>query len=125
MPMKIVGWALPPSLLAPLFVVLWVGAVSAQDSKTFDLNLVGGQVEGDPGAIRVSQDDKVLIRWQTDRETEIHLHGYDVKSNLSPGAVTEMDFEAHATGRFPITAHGHHSDAHDEPVLVHVEVYPD
>lgn len=121
--MNFIGRVSSRSLWA-LAVLVFCGTASvAQDSKTFDLNLVGVQVEGDPGAIRVTEDDTVLIRWRADSETEIHLHGYDVKANLKPDAVTEMVFEAYATGRFPITAHIHHGD--EEPVLIHVEVYPD
>lgn len=108
---------------ALIVLAVCASASVAQESRTFDLNLVGVRVEGDPASIRVTEDDTVLIRWRADSETEIHLHGYDVKANLKPDAVTEMVFEAHATGRFPITAHGHHGD--EEPVLIHVEVYPD
>ena len=123
--MTIVRCALARAFLAMMTGLLPLATVYGQENMAFDLNLVGGHVEGDPGSIRVTQDDTVLIRWRADRETEIHLHGYDVKTTLSPDAVTEMAFEAHATGRFPITAHGHHGDGHDEPVLTHVEVYPD
>ncbi len=125
MPMKIMKRANGRAFLGLLFIILGVGGVAAQESKIFDLDLADGQIQGDATSVRVTQDDRVVIRWRSDREIEIHLHGYDLKTTLSPDTVAKMEFEAHATGRFPITAHGHHADSDDEPVLIHLEVYPD
>ena len=113
------------SLGLSLLLIIMAATAVAGETRTFDLRLVDGHVAGEPGSIRVTQNDQVLIRWQADRETEVHLHGYDVKSVLSADGVTEMRIKAHATGRYPITAHGHHGDGHDEPVLIHLEVYPE
>lgn len=124
-PMKIADGTWRRTFLGLLLIMSGVGGVDAQDVQTFDLDLIDGQVQGDISSIRVTQNDRVVIRWRSDREIEIHLHGYDLKAVLSPNTIEELDFEAHATGRFPITAHGHHTDSHDEPVLLHVEVYPD
>jgi hypothetical protein len=57
----------------------------------------------------------------------IHLHGYDIEKEITPGTMTEMTFAARATGRFTVEPHlarepsgGHtHGD-----VLVTIEVYP-
>ncbi len=111
-------------LIGSVFVCL-AAVAHAGETMSFDLSLVDGKVAGDPGSIRVTQNDQVVIRWQADRKTEIHLHGYDVKAVLAAEGVTEMQFHAHATGRYPLTSHGHHGDDHDEPVLIHIEVYPE
>ena len=57
----------------------------------------------------------------------VHLHGYDIEKEITPGAVSEMMFTARATGRFTVEPHlakepagGH---AHGD-VLVTIEVYP-
>lgn len=114
-----------PAVLIGLALALVAPGAGAGETQTFEFTVVDGQVEGDPGSIRVTQNDQVVLRWMSDHETEIHLHGYDVKTVLAADGVTEMSFEAHATGRYPITSHGHHGDGHDEPVLIHVEVYPE
>lgn len=123
-PMKINKRTWWPAFLGLLLIVLSTGVSAAQETKTFDVALVDGQVQDGITSVQVTQGDRLVIRWRTDHETEIHLHGYDLKAVVSPDSVTELGFEAHATGRFPITAHGHGTSGHDEPVLLHVEVYP-
>ena len=93
----------------------------------FDLSIARGRVAANMRLIRVRQGDTVKLRWTTDRPIIVHLHGYDIEAKVEPGAVTEMAFAAHATGRFPIEEHrpnpkGGHS--HGKSPLVRIEVYP-
>ena len=77
--------------------------------------------------VTVKQNDVVKLEWSSDRQMTIHLHGYDIEKQITPGATTEMTFTARATGRFMVEPHlaklpsgGHeHGD-----VLVTIEVYP-
>ena len=94
---------------------------------TYALTIVNGHVPDNMRLIRVKQDDVVKLEWSTDKPMTVHLHGYDIEQELKPGAVTQMTFTAHATGRFTIEPHigktpsgGH---AHGD-VLVTIEVYP-
>ena len=94
---------------------------------TFALRIVKGRVPADKRLIRVKQGDVVKLQWNTDRRVAIHLHGYDIEKDITPGVVTDMTFIARATGRFTIEPHlaktpsgGH---AHGD-VLVTIEVYP-
>ncbi len=67
----------------------------------------------------------VLAAWTTDRPLTLHLHGYDIEKRVAPGTVTEMTFTADATGRFPVHVHAQGAGpAHEEALLVNVEVYP-
>jgi len=94
---------------------------------TFVLRIENGRVPATMRLIRVRQGDIVKLRWSTDRRLLLHLHGYDLETEVAPGAVTDMIFTARATGRFTIEPHvakapsgGHaHGDA-----LVTIEVYP-
>jgi hypothetical protein len=75
------------------------------------------------------------------------LHGYDIEKTITPDSTVSIQFEAHATGRFPVTVHGsdhvmadhddsdhddHDSDhehdkspgKHEESTLFYLEVYP-
>lgn len=68
-----------------------------------------------PGTIQVSQDDTVTLKVQSDAEGSLHLHGYDVEKEVTPGEVTEFVFVADATGRYRLAFHpasgaggGHH-----------------
>ena len=107
------------------------GAAGAGDAPVVhELAIADRAVVGEP-VVRVTEGDRVELRWTTDEAAEIHLHGYDVVLGLVPGATATMAFDAHATGRFPVTAHGFgahgEEDAghgHDEAVLLYVEVHP-
>jgi hypothetical protein len=93
----------------------------------FDLKIEKGKVPQNMRLIRVRQGDAVRLRWTTDRAIILHLHGYDIEKKVEPGTVTEMAFQARATGRFPIEEHkpaakGGHS--HGEAPLVRIEVRP-
>jgi FtsP/CotA-like multicopper oxidase with cupredoxin domain len=94
---------------------------------TFDLEIENGRVRQSMRTIRVKQGDVVKLRWTADRPIVLHLHGYDIEKKVEPGTVSEMTFEARATGRFPVEEHepntkGGHS--HGEAPLVRIEVRP-
>ena len=94
---------------------------------TFVLRIENGHVPENMRLIRVKQNDVVRLQWSADRRTTIHLHGYDIEKEITPGTMTEMTFAARAAGRFTVEPHlarepsgGHtHGD-----VLVTIEVYP-
>ena len=95
--------------------------------QVFELHLQGGEVARDRRTLRVTEGDRVRLRWTADAATILHLHGYDLEREVAPGRVTEFQFEAYATGRFPVEVHAHGDAAdpsHDEAPLVVLEVYP-
>ncbi len=109
----------------PAFAAELAQAASAE--QVFDLRIEGGKLARGDRVIRVKQNDAVRLRWTSAARVDLHLHGYDIELRVEPGAVAEMAFTAHATGRFAVEVHGarapgggHH---HGSP-LVHVEVHP-
>jgi hypothetical protein len=98
----------------------------AGGTKTFEINLKGGQVVGKK-SVRVSKGDTVVLRWSSDRQLRLHLHGYDVETTVTPGTTVEMKIQARATGRFPVEIHGQGTagGAHGHKTIFHLEVYPD
>ncbi|MFQ5656016.1 MAG: hypothetical protein ACE5G5_00575 [Candidatus Methylomirabilales bacterium] len=101
---------------------------SNPEKQIFTLRIHHRKVTGDQSVIRVTRGDMVTLRWTTDEAVTIHLHGYDLEQAVKPGSVTEFTFEAYATGRFPITAHGFgehpHRKEQKESVLLYLEVLP-
>jgi hypothetical protein len=110
-------------LLAAVALTLPLVSTAVAAERTFDLAVVRGRLSGSPATIHVHQGDSVVLRWHSDRPVTLHLHGYDIKTRVVPGAVAETRFEARATGRFPV--HLHESRARSETVLVYLEVYPE
>ena len=74
--------------------------------------------------LRVTEGNTIELVWTTDEAVELHLHGYDIELNVPETEPAVMTFEAHATGRFPITSHGFGSDDHGPQTLLYLEVHP-
>jgi len=99
-----------------------VGGPAAAEARVIELSLRNGQLAEDQRVVRVQQGDDVTLRWTTDRPLTVHLHGYDLEHNLSPGAPVLMRFTVRAAGRFPIEIHG---PSHgDERTVGYLEVHP-
>src|SRR4051812_19067337 len=69
---------------------------------TYALRIENGQVPESIRLIRVKRGDVVKLQWTSDRPITIHLHGYDIEKEITPGAVADMVFTARATGRFAV-----------------------
>jgi hypothetical protein len=93
---------------------------------TFALHVENGHAPESMRRIRVKRNDVVKLQWTTDRAMTVHLHGYDIEKEITPGTVTDMIFTANATGRFTVEPHLRQpSGAHGHgDVLVTIEVYP-
>lgn len=117
---------------AVLAGMLLAGASPAVSSDTpgagtvrFELEIRERRLHWPDGVVRVSRGDRVELAWTTDEPVRLHLHGYDREFQVLPGEVAVESFEAHATGRFPITTHGFGEDNHGHETLLYLEVYPD
>jgi FtsP/CotA-like multicopper oxidase with cupredoxin domain len=60
--------------------------------------LTGGKVT----KIRVQKGDTVRFRVRSPAAEEVHVHGYDLKKQLSPGKTATMSFKATIEGIFEI-----------------------
>ena len=115
------SWTLALSLII-------AGAPALTAELTFDIKIERGRVPDTMRLIRVNEGDIVKLRWTSDQPLVLHLHGYDIEKRLVAGAVTELEFTAYATGRFPIHVHaqgaGAGGQAHEDAPLAIIEVYP-
>jgi hypothetical protein len=110
-----------------LALVAWPRGANPQQERpaeqVFDLRIEEGELADGARSLRVTQGDRVRLRWTTDAPVILHLHGYDIEQEVAPGKVTEMHLEAHAAGRFPLEVHASDPSDHEAPLLV-LEVYP-
>lgn len=116
------------------FVLLgWVLLCGASAVHEFEISIRDRRVEGTATTLRVKRGESVLLRWHTDEAVSVHVHGYEVRANLSAGSPGSMSFEAGVAGRFPITVHAFGTDAgrearprrHREVTLLYLEVLPE
>jgi FtsP/CotA-like multicopper oxidase with cupredoxin domain len=52
--------------------------------------------------IVVTQGDTVRFRVRSDAPEEVHVHGYDLMTEVEPGKTASMEFQADITGIFEI-----------------------
>jgi FtsP/CotA-like multicopper oxidase with cupredoxin domain len=83
----------------------------------------GGVVVGGAKTIRADRGDTVRIVVSSDAPDEIHLHGYDIEREASPGKPARFNFKADAEGAFELESHAA-EDAGKEPVVAHLLIGP-
>ncbi len=95
-------------------------------TQIFYLEIQKRHLLGQLKTIRVTQGDKVRLIWKSDEKVKLHLHGYNLEFELSPGNLSNIDFTAMASGRFAITSHGFaEQKGHGHEALLYLEVHPD
>ena len=55
-----------------------------------------------PSELKVHQNDLVTISITSDTDGEVHLHGYDIHFDNTPGKATTQTFKADKSGTFDI-----------------------
>lgn len=63
---------------------------------------VEGQRLPDPATIEVTQGQRVSLRVEADVSDEVHVHGYELLADLSPGERATITFRADIPGVFEI-----------------------
>jgi hypothetical protein len=97
---------------------------TANTPARIEVRIENREVIGDQ-VIRLIQGQLVEIVWITDETAELHMHGYDIRVEISPDAPAEMTFTAHATGRFAVTSHGFGGEhGHGHETLIYIEIHP-
>jgi hypothetical protein len=77
-------------------------AASAPAGTVIEITVSGGQVAGGVKRVAVDVGKSVTIRVTSDVAEEIHVHGYDLKQDLTPGVPAEISFTADIPGVFEI-----------------------
>src|SRR5688572_9066593 len=72
--------------------------------------IAGGQRVSGPAVVSVIQGDVVRLLVKSDRDDELHLHGYELSLALQAGQSARLDFEATRSGRFELELHHSHLD---------------
>lgn len=118
------------AFLSALFVLSLSLAAQQQTDNAADkavrveIRIENRKVVGDQ-VIRFTEGQRVEIVWITDEAAELHMHGYDIRIEISPNAPAEMVFTAYATGRFAVTSHGFGGEhGHGHQTLAYIEIHP-
>jgi hypothetical protein len=95
------------------------GSAALANPTVIDAPIVGGRPAGSDTA-RTQLGTPIEIRFTSDSDLELHLHGYDIEAAVSPAWPVSMLFDASIPGRFPVESHGGAGEA----VILYLEVYP-
>lgn len=117
------------------FLFSW-DAISQKFEKTvITIQIKNRRVVAPRKRIRVSKNERIILRFLTDETVDLHLHGYNRLVTVLAGTPADMVLTAKATGRFPISSHGWRTSGrknqrkeikhgHDRGGLTYLEVYP-
>lgn len=94
--------------------------------QLFALAIQDGRLgEGAP-TLRVAAGDQVVLELTSNRDFELHLHGYDLSFTLTAGGLALWRMQAVHSGRFPLEVHAHSaSPGAQVGPLLYLEVHPD
>lgn len=86
-----------------------VAALPAEP-KVFELMVKQGKLTAGSGVLSAREGDEVVLRITSDRDDELHLHGYDLELALKAGVPGELKFTANRSGRFDYELHKAHAE---------------
>lgn len=66
----------------------------------------GGEPEGGVARLEFKRGEQIAFSVESDVAEEIHVHGYDVYGDLTPGKPAEFGFAAEIEGVFEVELHG-------------------
>jgi hypothetical protein len=93
-------------------------ASTAAEPRTFDLQIRGGRMAGGPSTLTVGQGELIVLHVISDREDELHVHGYDLALKLRANTAGSLAFQADRSGRFDVELH------HGGGEIAAIEVQP-
>jgi hypothetical protein len=105
------------------FVIVQSGGDDNSSSGVAHISVKGGVLDGDPQTITAKKNDTVQIVVSSDAPDQIHLHGYDIEKEATPGKPARFKFKANVEGSFIIESHAA-EDAGKEPLLARLHVEP-
>jgi len=74
-------------------------------ARSFDIVVSQGHRVAGPELIQVNAGDNVVLRVTSDRDDELHLHGYDLRLHLRAGEPGALAFQAVHSGHFDYELH--------------------
>jgi len=63
-------------------------------SQLIAVSVTGGEVTPKPARVKVPTGRTVLLRVTSDVADEVHVHGYDLKRDVTAGGTATLDFVA-------------------------------
>lgn len=91
---------------------------AAPKPTTIAIRVVGGVPQGGIARPKLNKGDRAVIVVRADAGEAIHMHGYDLEKQVTPGKPVRLPFTATIPGRFEVELH------HPDTLLAVVTVSP-
>jgi hypothetical protein len=92
------------------------GTSSAAAEQRIEVTFANGKAGGDTGRVKVAVGTSVALVVTSDVADQVHVHGYDIEKELSPGTPVTLTFDATIAGVFEVELH------HANTVLLRLQV---
>jgi hypothetical protein len=77
----------------------------ASAGQRIEVTFADGRAEGDTGRVAVAVGTPVTLVVTSDVADQVHVHGYDIEQELTPGRPATLQFDATVTGVFEVELH--------------------
>lgn len=94
-----------PAPTSPDAVATGAPPAPSPTARLVEVGYAGGKVTGVESRVEVPLGEQVVLRFTSDVAEEIHVHGYDLYTDLSPGVPAEIAFTADIPGSFEVELH--------------------
>ena len=81
------------------------GTASGATGQRIEVSFAHGKITGATGRVPVAKGRPVTLVVTSDVADEVHLHGYDIEKELTPGKPATLQFTATLTGVFEVELH--------------------
>ncbi|WP_338674318.1 hypothetical protein V1460_15595 [Streptomyces sp. SCSIO 30461] len=78
---------------------------SAPSTRTVRITVTGNEVSPAPGRVEVAKGTRVALVVTSDQADELHVHGFDMTTELMPGRARTLSLTADRTGLFAVETH--------------------
>ena len=73
--------------------------------RRLEVTFAHGKASGDTGRVQVAKGTPVALVVTSDAADEVHVHGYDIVQELTPGTPATLRFGATVAGVFEVELH--------------------
>jgi hypothetical protein len=80
-------------------------ATSSGAEQRIEVTVVNGTASGDTGRVPVAVGTAVTLVVTSDVADTVHVHGYDIEKELTPGTPVTLQFDATVPGVFEVELH--------------------
>ena len=80
-------------------------AATVPTPRVFELVIADGKLQSGPRLIQLPQGETVALKVTSDRNDELHVHGYDLHAQLRAHTPATLSFKADRSGRFEYERH--------------------